>query len=244
MLLVLTRNTLSVYSDGMDRQPAFDLHPVCAALARAIALKQTQQKLAAACGVSQAAISQAKIFGRLSPRLAIAIHRATAGAVPGSALRPDLWRRPEDVPVEASVQPQRSAADAGGAPIHRRNHLLDGVRQGTDGREQGHHGTLFRLSERPHGIFVEIVPCDASRQELDSGEAGAKHLAQVQRDDERTRVAHDRGHDFPLAVRMRTPAGDYLSENYYVDGNDIIVSLRILVVVAPDAVHPGGDRAS
>jgi DNA-binding transcriptional regulator YdaS (Cro superfamily) len=58
-----------------------------------------QHKLAAACGVSQALISKAKIDGRLSARLAIAIHRATAGAVPGSALRPDLWRSPEHVPV-------------------------------------------------------------------------------------------------------------------------------------------------
>jgi DNA-binding transcriptional regulator YdaS (Cro superfamily) len=52
--------------------------------------------------VSQAAISKAKIGGRVSPRLALAIHRATGGAVPASVLRPDLWRRPADVPVEAA----------------------------------------------------------------------------------------------------------------------------------------------
>jgi DNA-binding transcriptional regulator YdaS (Cro superfamily) len=83
----------------MTRQPPFDPASVCEQVARAIALTQSQDKLAAACGFSQAAISQAKIFGRVSPRLAIAIHRATGGAVPGSALRPDLWRRPEHVPV-------------------------------------------------------------------------------------------------------------------------------------------------
>jgi DNA-binding transcriptional regulator YdaS (Cro superfamily) len=83
----------------MDAQPPCDANSVSAAIARAIAIKESQHKLAAACGVSQALISKAKIGGRLSPRLAIAIHRATAGAVPGSALRPDLWRSPEHVPL-------------------------------------------------------------------------------------------------------------------------------------------------
>jgi DNA-binding transcriptional regulator YdaS (Cro superfamily) len=40
----------------------------------------------------------------VSPEQAVAIHRATRGAVPGSALRPDLWCRPEHVPVQESVQ--------------------------------------------------------------------------------------------------------------------------------------------
>ena len=84
----------------MNTQPTSDLHSVTAAVARAIAIKASQHKLAAACGVSQALIGKAKLDGRLSPRLAIAIHRATAGAVPGSALRPDLWRSPEHVPVD------------------------------------------------------------------------------------------------------------------------------------------------
>jgi len=84
----------------MIKKPPCDPASVCEAVARAIAFAQTQEKLAAACGFSQAAISQAKILGRVSPRLAIAIHRATGGAVPGSALRPDLWRSPEHVPVE------------------------------------------------------------------------------------------------------------------------------------------------
>jgi DNA-binding transcriptional regulator YdaS (Cro superfamily) len=84
----------------MDTQPSVSPNPVCAAVARAIAIKQSQHKLARACGVSQALISKAKIDGRLSARLAIAIHRATDGVVPGSALRPDLWRSPEHVPLE------------------------------------------------------------------------------------------------------------------------------------------------
>ncbi|HXW25309.1 MAG TPA: YdaS family helix-turn-helix protein [Xanthobacteraceae bacterium] len=80
---------------------AFDPAPVSAAVARAIALIGSEQKLAAACGVTQPAVSKAKLSGRLSPRLALAIHRATAGAVPASALRPDLWREPQHVPIEA-----------------------------------------------------------------------------------------------------------------------------------------------
>jgi DNA-binding transcriptional regulator YdaS (Cro superfamily) len=88
---------------GMNPQAAFDPVPVRDAVACAIALKGSEQKLAAACGVTQPAIWQAKTRGRLSPRLALAIHRATGGAVPASALRPDLWRRPQDVPVEAGA---------------------------------------------------------------------------------------------------------------------------------------------
>ena len=83
----------------MDTQPPFDPSSGAAAVARAIAIKKSQYKLAAACGVCQSLIAKAKRDGRPSPRLAIAIHRATAGAVPGSALRPDLWRSPEHVPV-------------------------------------------------------------------------------------------------------------------------------------------------
>ena len=89
----------------MDTQPTFDPSSVRAAVARAIAIKESQRKLAAACGVSQSLISKARIDGRLSARLAIAIHRATAGAVPGSALRPDLWRSPEHVPVNDAPDP-------------------------------------------------------------------------------------------------------------------------------------------
>ena len=85
---------------GMNTLTVFDPAPVRAAIACAIALKGSEQKLAAACGVSQPAIWQAKTRGRLSPRLALAIHRATSGAVPACVLRPDLWRRPQDVPVE------------------------------------------------------------------------------------------------------------------------------------------------
>jgi DNA-binding transcriptional regulator YdaS (Cro superfamily) len=94
----------------MNTPSTFIPNPVCAAVARAIALKQSQHKLARACGVSQALISKAKLDGRLSARLAIAIHRATEGAVPGSALRPDLWRSPEHVPLEDAAEVAGGAA--------------------------------------------------------------------------------------------------------------------------------------
>ena len=85
---------------GMDTPAAPDPLPARAAVALAIALKGSEQKLAAACGVTQPAIWKAKTSGRLSPRLALAIHRATGGAVPACVLRPDLWRRPQDVPAD------------------------------------------------------------------------------------------------------------------------------------------------
>ena len=57
--------------------------------------------------ISGGRLSQVISGERPSPELAIAIHRLTAGAVPGSLTRPDLWRRPEDVPV---LQPQPASA--------------------------------------------------------------------------------------------------------------------------------------
>jgi DNA-binding transcriptional regulator YdaS (Cro superfamily) len=115
----------------MERQPPSDLPVVRAALSRAIALKGSQKKLAAACGVTQAAISRATVRGSVSPQLALAIHRATGGLVPGSLLRPDFWRRAQDVPTEApaaSVEPG----------------------------QRGDHGAVFRLSERSDGVLIEI----------------------------------------------------------------------------------------
>ena len=60
-----------------------------------------QEDLAAAMGVAQQTVSKlSRGEMPVSPEHAIAIHRATAGAVPGSALRPDLWCCPEHVPVD------------------------------------------------------------------------------------------------------------------------------------------------
>lgn len=52
----------------------------------------------AAGGFSQNAIWQAKKRGSVSPELALGIHRATNGKISASALRPDLWKDPKDVP--------------------------------------------------------------------------------------------------------------------------------------------------
>jgi DNA-binding transcriptional regulator YdaS (Cro superfamily) len=60
-----------------------------------------QGDLAAAMGVAQQTVSKL-LRGEIpvSPEHAMAIHRATRGAVPGSALRPDLWCCPAHVPVD------------------------------------------------------------------------------------------------------------------------------------------------
>jgi len=76
-----------------------------ALIERAIALTGSEQKLAAACGVTQPAIWKAKTLGRPSARLALAIHRVTGGDVPASALRPDLWASPDHVPASGHGAP-------------------------------------------------------------------------------------------------------------------------------------------
>lgn len=42
--------------------------------------------------------------GEVSAKTAIGIHRETGGAVPASAFRPDLWKKPADVPVGEARQ--------------------------------------------------------------------------------------------------------------------------------------------
>lgn len=51
-------------------------------------------------GISEGRLSQIIGGAPASPKVAKAIHRISAGEVPASLLRPDLWRRPEDVPTE------------------------------------------------------------------------------------------------------------------------------------------------
>ncbi len=62
-----------------------------AALRRAVALAGSQSKLSRATGYSQPAINKACRKGRVSAELAIAIERATRGAVSRAELRPDLF---------------------------------------------------------------------------------------------------------------------------------------------------------
>ena len=70
------------------------------ALARAVTMFGSEKKLAAAVGVAQQVFNRAVRRGRVSPELAKAIQIATGGMVTANELRPDLWRRAEDVPVE------------------------------------------------------------------------------------------------------------------------------------------------
>jgi DNA-binding transcriptional regulator YdaS (Cro superfamily) len=72
-------------------------------LIRAIEMAGSEAKLAglikqAGFSYSQVAINRAKRLGRVSAEMALAVHRALEGRVPASEIRPDLWRRPEDVP--------------------------------------------------------------------------------------------------------------------------------------------------
>lgn len=41
---------------------------------------------------------------KASPELAIRIHEESRGAVPGSYLRPDIWRNAQDVPVKSGPE--------------------------------------------------------------------------------------------------------------------------------------------
>lgn len=59
----------------------------------------SELKLGKATGYSQHAIWQAKQKGRVSPQMALAIHRATNGIVSASSLRPDLWPTDQHVPA-------------------------------------------------------------------------------------------------------------------------------------------------
>lgn len=72
-------------------------------IGEAIEIFGSQGKLADACGVKQSSIWQAKESGQVSAELALGIHCATKGKVPGNKLRPDIWRKPSHVPMPDSV---------------------------------------------------------------------------------------------------------------------------------------------
>lgn len=67
----------------------------------------SEAKLAKAIGLSQPLINKARRNGRAGPRLALAIHHFSGGAIPASEIRPDLWTNPEDVPAA----PERESAE-------------------------------------------------------------------------------------------------------------------------------------
>jgi DNA-binding transcriptional regulator YdaS (Cro superfamily) len=75
-----------------------------ALVAKAVRIVGSQTALAEQLGRSQQLISFLCTRAReISPEDAIGIHRATRGKVPASMLRPDLWRSPEDVPVDGQT---------------------------------------------------------------------------------------------------------------------------------------------
>lgn len=85
---------------GRRRKRGPPLNGSRAAIARAIDLFGSETKLARATGFAQQVFNRAVGRGRVSAELAIAIQKATGGMVTAAELRPDLWRRAEDVPVE------------------------------------------------------------------------------------------------------------------------------------------------
>ncbi len=95
-------------SNDSTAPPAFRMLVV-----EAVRIVGSQKILAQRIARSQQQISNlCRRAARISGEDAIAIDRATAGRISAAALRPDLWRRPEDVPADAA----RSAGHAGPAP--------------------------------------------------------------------------------------------------------------------------------
>lgn len=60
-------------------------------LQRAIAVFGNPTRLAAAIGYSQHAVWHAAKRGQVSPKMAVAIHKATRGKVKKQELRPDIF---------------------------------------------------------------------------------------------------------------------------------------------------------
>lgn len=58
---------------------------------QAINLIGSQEKLAAACSVTQGAVSKWARGGNIRPEHALSVERATDGAVTASQLRPDVF---------------------------------------------------------------------------------------------------------------------------------------------------------
>lgn len=76
---------------------------------QAIEIAGSEAKLGEGIGCSQVAINKAKRRGSVTAEMALKIHRFTDGRVSASALRPDLWQHPEDVPM-VRIEPERAAS--------------------------------------------------------------------------------------------------------------------------------------
>jgi DNA-binding transcriptional regulator YdaS (Cro superfamily) len=76
-----------------------------ALIVEAVSIVGSQRALAEQLGRSQQLISfLCTRATEISAKDAIGIHRATGGKVPGSTLRPDLWRCPEHVPADEKTR--------------------------------------------------------------------------------------------------------------------------------------------
>lgn len=86
-----------------------DVPPFRALVAEAVKIVGSQGALAHKMGRSQQQVSALCTRATfISAEDAIAIHRATDGAVAASDLRPDLWQAPDHVPI--SAEPERVAS--------------------------------------------------------------------------------------------------------------------------------------
>ena len=74
-----------------DHANTLDANAIVEAIALAIAMFGSQQKLAAALGVSQGAVHKWLYGGRVSAENSIGIERVTGGRVSKAVLRPDLF---------------------------------------------------------------------------------------------------------------------------------------------------------
>jgi DNA-binding transcriptional regulator YdaS (Cro superfamily) len=87
--------------------------PFRALVAEAVKVVGSQVALAEKMGRSQQQVSALCTRATfISAEDALAIHRATAGEVPASQLRPDLWASPESVPAPDAANTNSERAEA------------------------------------------------------------------------------------------------------------------------------------
>jgi prevent-host-death family protein len=95
---------------------------------RAISLLGSEAKLAAAAGVAQPSINEAKKKGRVGAKMAAGIDAATDGRVSKNQLRPDLWPKQFE---ERRQRPMTTTVNIGEAAT-RLSDLLARVEAGED----------------------------------------------------------------------------------------------------------------
>jgi GcrA cell cycle regulator len=141
---------------------------------RAIRLAGSESKLAQATGYSQVAINKARRRGSVSPAMALAVHRFTRGAVPASALRPDLWARPQDVPMAADLPKER-----GGNGMAAEDRAASGAARGS--LRPGHSGWTAARVALLRRRWTEGASAGAIAMELGRGISRSAVLGKVYR---------------------------------------------------------------